>query len=132
LRRTKRVGTRFIVAARTNSGRAGEGLTREQLIAIAGLSEDTAHDVLTACEEYLVAGGSRYCIYHQSFRDFLLADKTTRLPGRTPRFHRRVLDAGMRLNWASCKDEYALKHTPFHWAEAAALSRSSVKSARKP
>src|SRR4029079_14341039 len=55
----------------------GDGLTREQLIGITDLAEDTASDVLGVCAPFLVGGngsGTPFRIYHQSFRDFLLED----------------------------------------------------------
>lgn len=102
----------------------GEGLTEAQLVEITGLAEDTAADVLGACAQFLVGGGTApYRIYHQSFREFLLEDeKFTVFPAERHAAIARVLDDRCGANWSRCTDEYALRYAPAHWAEAAALS----------
>ncbi|MDD5266650.1 MAG: hypothetical protein PHO08_05925 [Methylococcales bacterium] len=105
----------------------GEGLTKAQLIGITGLGEDTATDVLTTCEQYLIGGetASPYRIYHQSFRDFLLSDeKFTVFPAERHAAIARYLQDEFGGNWSTCKDNYALRYTPAHLAEAAALSEA--------
>lgn len=103
----------------------GEGLTRPQLIGITNLADDAAEDVLKSCAQYLVgadAADRPIRLYHQSFRDFLLQDGAR---GVTPsERHADVAGYMQRLcgsNWRECAEDYALRHTPAHWADAAAL-----------
>jgi hypothetical protein len=104
----------------------GDGLTKAQLLGITDLAEDTATDVLGVCAQYLVGGdgeGTRYRIYHQSFREFLLADeKFTVVPSERHAAIARYLQDRYGANWGRCDDEYALRYTPAHWADAATLS----------
>jgi hypothetical protein len=104
----------------------GDGLTKAQLIGITDLAEDTASDVLGVCAPYLVGGDPPsvpYRIFHQSFRDFLLADeKFTVYPAERHAAIARYLQERCGANWARCDDQYALRYTPAHWAEAAMLS----------
>ncbi len=104
----------------------GEGLTKAQLIGITDLADDTASDVLGVCAPYLVGGDQPsipYRIFHQSFRDFLIADeKFTVYPAERHAAIARYLQDRCGANWARCDDQYALRYTPAHWAEAAALS----------
>ena len=104
----------------------GDGLTKEQIIGITSLAEDTASDVLLACEQFLVGGEtatSPYRIYHQSFRDFLLTDeKFTVFPAERHAAIARYLQDRYGANWNRCDDRYALRYTPAHWADAASLS----------
>lgn len=103
----------------------GQGLEKPQLIAMTGLAEDTANDVLKTCTQYLVGveTGGPYRIYHQSFRDFLLSDeKFTIYPAERHAQIARYLQESFGANWGTCRDEYGLRYTPVHWAEAAALS----------
>lgn len=105
----------------------GEGLGKAQLIAITGLAEDTANDVLTTCRQYLIGveTDGPYRIYHQSFRDFLLSDKKfTVYPAERHAQIARYLQDTFGTNWGTCKDEYALRYAPVHWAEAAMLSEA--------
>lgn len=103
----------------------GDGLTRSRLVEVTGLAEDVADDVLATCSEYLVGGDDdQPCrIYHQSFRDFLLGDREYGVVA-----HERhaalaqFLEQRYGGSWASCKDDYALRYTPAHWAEAALLA----------
>lgn len=105
----------------------GEGLTKQQLVGITDLAEDTAGDVLTACGQYLVGGEESrpYRIYHQSFRDFLLADAQYGVvPAERHAAIARYLEDRYSANWLTCNDTYALRYTALHWAEAATLSES--------
>jgi hypothetical protein len=109
----------------------GEGLAKAQLVAMTGLAEDTANDVLTACSQYLVGGegGRPYRLYHQSFRDFLLADeKFTVFPAERHATIARHFQDRYGSSWGKCNDDYALRHAPTHWAEAAALSAHQRES----
>lgn len=110
----------------------GDGLTRAQIIGITGLAEDSADDVLTACAEFLVGGGnSAYRIFHQSFREFLLKDKPYGVyPGERHASIARWLDDRNGANWEKCTDQYALRFTPQHWAEAAQLSTDDARAKR--
>ena len=110
----------------------GDGLTRAQIIGITGLAEDSADDVLTACAEFLVGGGPRpYRIFHQSFREFLLKDKPYGVyPGERHASIARWLDDRNGANWEKCTDQYALRYTPQHWAEAAQLSTDDARAKR--
>lgn len=113
----------------------GEGLTKAHLIGITDLAEDTASDVLKVCEQYLTGGedpqGS-WRIYHQSFRDFLLQDEKYNIYPVE-----RHADVAMHFqavhgsNWAACTDDYALRYTPVHWAEAAVAASSESKRAAR-
>jgi len=106
----------------------GDGLTREQLIGITDLAEDTASDVLGVCAPFLVGGnggGTAFRIYHQSFRDFLLEDpKFTVFPAERHAAIARYLQDRYGSAWNRCDDPYALRYTPAHWADAATLSTS--------
>jgi hypothetical protein len=104
----------------------GDGLTKEQLIGITSLAEDTATDVLGACAQFLVGGhtpSAPYRIYHQSFRDFLLGDERFNVfPAERHAAVARYLQDRYGANWGRCDDHYALRYTPAHWADAATLS----------
>src|SRR5882724_775190 len=104
----------------------GDGLTREQLIGITDLAEDTTDDVLGVCAQYLTGGESKaqpYRIYHQSFRDFLLQDDTYSVyPAERHAAIARYFQEEFGSNWTKCNDTYGLRHTPMHWADSATLS----------
>ncbi|MBI5578752.1 MAG: hypothetical protein HY895_06330 [Deltaproteobacteria bacterium] len=106
----------------------GNGLTREQLTSISGLAEDTAADVLETCAQYLEYGDREelpYRFYHQSFREFLLHDtKYPIYPAERHAAIARFFQDRHGKSWATCTDDYALRYTPVHWAEAAALSET--------
>ena len=69
------------------------------------------------------APAAPYRIYHQSFRDFLLDDKKfTVYPAERHSAIARYLQDRCGANWGRCDDQYALRYTPAHWAEAATLS----------
>lgn len=106
----------------------GNGLTKMQLIGITELAEDTADEMLKVCAQYLVGGeteDSPYRIYHQSFRDFLLQDeKYTVYPAERHAAIARYLQEQYGSNWGKCNDEYALRYTPTHWADAATKSKA--------
>lgn len=110
----------------------GNGLTRKQLVNITSLEEDTASEVLKVCKQYLVSGqtdDTRYRIYHQSFRDFLLEDeKYTVYPAVRHAAIAYYLQEKYGSNWRTCNDEYALRYTPTHWAEAAAITENKRES----
>ena len=111
----------------------GNGLTKTQLIGITGLAEDTATDMLTNCAQYLSGGqdASPYRIYHQSFRDFLLNDrKFTVFPSERHAGIARYLEDKCGSNWSTCNDDYALRYTPLHWAEAAATEDEVKRAVR--
>jgi len=103
----------------------GDGLPRSRLIEITGLPEDRADQVLNACGQYLVGGEDDrpYRIYHQSFRDFLLQDAEYGVVAHQRHASlARYLENRFGGSWATCPDDYALRYTPAHWAEAAQLS----------
>ena len=101
----------------------GNGLTRGQLLGITGLPADRTDDALEVCREYL-AGGERnedpFRIYHASFREFLVDDTTFNVypAERHAAIARWLLDKYGK-SWGKCQDEYALRYTPLHLAEAA-------------
>ena len=104
---------------------------KTQLIGMTGLAPDTANDVLTTCSQYLVGGeaDSPYRIYHQSFRDFLLCDvKFGVFPAERHATIARCLQDRCGASWSTCNDDYALRYTPAHWADAAALSEHQRES----
>ena len=104
----------------------GDGLTKSQLLGITDLAEDTATDVLGVCAQFLVGGdgpGARYRIYHQSFRDFLLTDETFPVvPSERHAAIARYFQDRYGASWGRSDDDYALRYTPAHWADAATLS----------
>ncbi len=102
----------------------GDGLTKEQLVEITDLADDTASDVLGVCAQFLLGGGgARYRIYHQSFREFLLDDeKFTVFPAERHAAIARYLQDRCGASWNRCTDDYALRYAAAHWADAAALS----------
>ncbi len=103
----------------------GAGLTREQLLEITRLPEDTASSALARCNQFLVGGqgDSPYGIYHDSFRAFLLTDEIfTVFPAERHAAIARYFEDLHGSNWSACTDDYALRYTLVHWAEAAALS----------
>ena len=100
----------------------GDGLTQAQLAGITGLGRARIDDALAACRQYLVGGeppGRPYRIYHQSFRDFLLTDEAFGVyPAEQ---HANIAKWLLQLHgrsWGKCEDEYALRYTPLHLAEA--------------
>ena len=99
---------------------------RPQLVGITNLAEDTAADVLKVSEQYLVGGeteASPYRLYHQSFREFLLQDKQYSIyPAERHAAIARFMQDQCGANWKECTEDYALRYTPAHWADAAALS----------
>jgi hypothetical protein len=110
----------------------GEGLTRAQLVGITGLAEDRTDDVLAVCREYLVGGETAqrpYRIYHQSFRDFLLSDVRFNIyPAERHGAIAAYLLQSYGKGWGKCRDEYALRYTPVHLAEAARGSVGRLES----
>lgn len=104
----------------------GDGLTRDQLIGITDLAEDTTDDVLRVCAQYLTGGESKaqpYRIYHQSFRDFLLQDDTYSVyPAERHAAIARYFQEEFGSNWTKGNDTYGLRYTPVHWADSATLS----------
>jgi hypothetical protein len=148
LQREIGVGTRwqqqFMPLLGTIAVGRGDGLTRAQLIGITGLAEDKAAPILSTCDQYLEHGGGDgglYRIYHQSFRDFLLTDEQYGVfpADRHAAIAQRLQDQH-GASWATCTDDYALRHTPGHWAEAVEHSphqreqrtRSLVELTAKP
>ena len=109
----------------------GDGLTRSQLRGITNLAEERVDDRLNSLSEYLVGGTNAddpLRIYHQSFREFLLEDQKYSIypAARHAAAAAFFLGAhGKTLN--NGPDDYALRHTPYHLAEAA---RGSTGKAR--
>ncbi len=111
----------------------GAGLTASQAAQIIELSEDRAHDALQACAQYLTGPDSlsRYRIYHQSFREFLLGDPVYRVfPAVANERIATYLLARCEGAWETCQDDYVLTFTTTHLAEAIRLVDDSVKRAR--
>lgn len=101
----------------------GDGLTRSQLSGVTQLSEEQLDDLLDVLHEYLVGGdddADPLRIYHQSFREFLVADPDYQV---YPAARHEAIAVfllkkyGARLSKGA--DEYALRHAPVHLAEAA-------------
>lgn len=105
----------------------GDGLTRPQLANITRLNDDDANDAIDECAQYLVGGSSEASpirLYHQSFRDFLLQEKTNWavFPGDRHAAIAGYMQSSCGSNWKECGDDYALLYTPAHWADAAVMS----------
>ncbi len=110
------------------------GLSSEQIMDISGLDESKARSTIKACAQYLSGRPPEgpFTIYHQSFRDFLTTDPDFSVfPAEA---HRRLGEFFNKVysgNWAGCLDGYALRHTPYHLAQAAAaLNRPAQRSQR--
>lgn len=99
----------------------GDGLTDSNVAGGSGLDRERARDALRVCRQYLTgpnADGS-YRIYHHSFREFLLADPSTRIdPAVQDERLADYLIAQYGEDWGSCTDAYALAFTPAHLVEA--------------
>ena len=99
----------------------GEGLTREQLVGVTGLTQSKTDDILRACAQYLAGSKSDgpFHIYHQSFREFLLTDDDYQVyPAES---NQTIADFFMEEyagNWLNCEEDYALQYIPNHLIEA--------------
>jgi hypothetical protein len=100
----------------------GDGLTAQQLTEI--ISKDI-RAALRVCKQYLSGElpSGPFRPFHKSFADFLLEEDTNadfRIDGNAT--HARIADwffSKHRGKWDECEDEYALRYTPLHFAEAA-------------
>lgn len=109
----------------------GEGLTSEQIGAIATLPASTTGDILAACGQFLAGRpGGPLRIYHRSFAEFLTSDRAfTVFPVEA---HRRIAESILQRfgsRWETCNDRYALEHISAHlqtaqmWQELYAVAR---------
>ena len=110
------------------------GLTRQHLEDVSGLSGSQVDDALESSAQYLLGARSDgpISIYHQSFREFLLTDTMYQVyPAEA---HRRLADFFLDIygkDWIGCHDSYALRHVPFHLAQAAkSLDRPTARRER--
>ena len=97
------------------------GLTREQLIDISGLEESQVDDILKACAQYLTGAlpNGPFGIYHRSFRDFLTGEGTYKV--YPSELNRKLGECFLKVyagDWSNCADDYAIRYTPAHLAEA--------------
>jgi energy-coupling factor transporter ATP-binding protein EcfA2 len=106
-------------------GVAREPLLASQLRLLVGVGADALQDALTRCQPYL--DGQRpdgpFELYHQSFREFLFDRHRNRdFPVDIHDAHadvaRRYVDA-YAGTWDEVHDDYGLRHTPSHLAQAA-------------
>ncbi|HEX5702374.1 MAG TPA: WD40 repeat domain-containing protein [Pyrinomonadaceae bacterium] len=113
----------------------GDGLTRSQLAGVTGIAESHAADVLEASMQYLSGPQPEgpFRIYHQSFRDFLFSDPEFQVyPHEAHTAVAQFFLTTYKDAWASCEEEYALRHTPQHLIEALGhLNQPAQKLARK-
>jgi hypothetical protein len=101
----------------------GDGLTRSQLAGITEIADERVDDLLRVLSEYLVGGAEAaepLRIYHQSFREFLLDDQKYAIypaarHAAAATFFLKKYGRTLSKN----PDDYALRHTPEHLAEAA-------------
>jgi len=108
----------------------GEGLRRVQIADICGLDESEVEEILSACSQFIHGQQPEgpFHLYHHSFREFLLADKTYQVfPSEA---HRRIAEYFLTLygkDWSACNDTYALQYTPDHLAAALQFTTSPLK-----
>ena len=103
----------------------GDGVTRAQLAGAARLRRSDADDALEALEQYLDASGpdGPFRFYHESFRDFLLAEETYRVyPDEAHAALGGFLAGEHADDWLRCRDAYALAHAPAHLTAAAGMA----------
>jgi WD40 repeat protein len=99
----------------------GEGLTRTQLAGVVGRTLSEVDDILLTCAQYLAGNQPEgpFRIYHQSFREFLLEDRSYRIyPDEANKAIVRFFFEKNKDNWLSCQESYALQYTPSHLLEA--------------
>ncbi len=100
----------------------GEGLMAATLASVLGKPRREIDNALRACVQYLAGPqpGGPFRIYHQSFRDFLLAERFYLIyPAEAHASIARYLLRDYGEDWLVCQDDYALKHTPTHLVVAA-------------
>ncbi len=110
----------------------GAGLTRAQLAGAVGLPQSKTDDVLRASAQYLAGPGPNgpYRLYHQSFRDFLLADEEFQVyPAESNQAIAAFFLDEYADGWADCLDDYALRYTPAHLTDA--MGQAELKSERR-
>jgi len=99
----------------------GDGLTSEQLAAILEPHDFNTGKLLRACGQYLAGPhpDGPFCIYHQSFREFLLTDEEYQVDAtkaNTAVAHTFLRDYADE--WLECDEHYALQNTATHLVEA--------------
>ena len=106
-------------------GVAQEPLLTSQLRFLLGIGANALQDALTRCQPYLDGQrpGGPFELYHQSFRDFLFDGERNRdFPVDVHDAHadvaQRYVDA-YGGNWDEIHDDYGLRYTPSHLAQAA-------------
>ena len=103
--------------------RAEPGLTRDLLAAAAGIEEDRTDDALRVLGQYLSgpAPGGPFRLYHQSFRDFLIAGGEHSV---YPALAARRLAETLLDEYPD--DPYTIEYAPTHLAEAVTKGKRSV------
>lgn len=99
----------------------GDGLTREQLAGVTGLTQSKTDNILRACDQYLAGPkpDGPFHIYHKSFRDFFLTDDEYQVyPAEDNQTIAGFFTEEYVGNWLNCEEDYALQHTPTHLVEA--------------
>src|SRR5262249_30698881 len=99
----------------------GDGLTEQQLTNIIGKD---IRATLRASKQYLSGDlpNGPFRPFHKSFADFLLDEDTKDFQIDGAAMHARIANwffSKHRGKWNECKDEYALRYTPLHFADAA-------------
>ena len=98
-----------------------DGLTSKQLASVTGIPQSETDRILQVCSQYLSSSGPEgpFRIYHQSFREFLLSDKTFRIyPAEVHWAIRLFYIEEYQDAWLQCDEDYALLHTLTHLAES--------------
>ena len=110
------------------------GLTRDHLAAVSRLKPSQVDDLLKACAQYLAGNlpEGPFTLYHQSFRDFLLADAEYPVyPDEADQALGEFFASTFQGGWGECEDEYALTYTPTHLQRAAAALSNPLQRASR-
>jgi outer membrane protein assembly factor BamB len=110
----------------------GNGLDRKQLGGVTGLPEAEVGDALGGCSQFLKGfPNGPFAIYHESFREFLIAEQTYQVYPRAANEMIVEYFLGENQNaWLTCNDDYALRNVPRHLIEIADLA-VTVKERRR-
>jgi WD40 repeat protein len=99
----------------------GEGLTRTQLAGVLKRPLSEMDNILLTCTQYLTGlqPNGPFRIYHQSFRDFLLAENEYPIyPDEADQAIACFFLWKYKDNWPTCQERYALQYTPSHLLRA--------------
>jgi hypothetical protein len=111
---------------------SGDGLTATQLAELIGLDGDVVSGILEAFGNQLYGQmpDGPFCIFHASFRDFLLSDPEYEIDaGEAHRAMATFFLERYRGNWSRCDDAYAIRYTATHILEL--LRASAVPQDRE-